>query len=159
MSGRLDSNQRPPEPHSGGRGRESRKDRPFLNLQIPYFPYFTRRTPHFPQNPPSFLPFPTRGIRPCRGPEPGPVAPGAVSGEVSRVSAVGLILRSMWPLLPGPRERHQQRTKCSSVQIALGEWAWFLVTGADWRNCDARGGEATAARTLSVSSDAGLRFV
>jgi len=33
------------------------------------------------------------------------------------------------------------------------------VTGADWRNCDARGGEATAARTVSGSSDAGLRFV
>src|SRR5262249_33978315 len=50
---------RPGEPHSGGRGRENRKDRPFLNLRIPYFPYFTHRTPHFPQILLSFLPFPT----------------------------------------------------------------------------------------------------
>ena len=64
MSGRLDSNQRPPEPHSGGTGHESRKNRLFLSLRIPYFPHFTRRTPHFPQNPLSFLPFPTRGIWP-----------------------------------------------------------------------------------------------
>src|SRR5262249_199744 len=71
MSGRLDSNQRPPEPHSGGTGRESRKNRLFLNLQIPYFPHFTPRLPDFPQNPLSFLPFPTGGI--------WPVAPGLVA--------------------------------------------------------------------------------
>jgi len=95
MSGRLDSNQRPPEPHSGGTGRESRKDRPFLNLRIPYFPHFTLRNPHFPQNLLSFLPFPTCGIRPCGAPEHGRVAPCAVSGELPRVSAGGSILRSM----------------------------------------------------------------
>src|SRR5262249_19188102 len=40
VSGRLDSNQRPPEPpHSGGSGQESRKDKPFLSLRIPYFPW------------------------------------------------------------------------------------------------------------------------
>ena len=33
------------------------------------------------------------------------------------------------PLFPG-RERHQQRTRCSSVQITLGERAWFVATGA-----------------------------
>src|SRR5262249_34348558 len=59
LPGRLDSNQRPPEPHSGGRGRENRKNRRFLNLQIPHFPYSTRVPPHFPQNLGSFLPFPT----------------------------------------------------------------------------------------------------
>src|SRR5262249_60000169 len=31
-------------------------------------------------------------------------------------------------LIPGPRERHQQRTRCPSVQITLGERAWFLAT-------------------------------
>jgi hypothetical protein len=82
MSVRLDSNQRPLEPHSGGIGSENRKNRRFLNLQIPCFPYFTLRNPHFPQNLLSFLPFPTCGIRPCGAPEPGRVAPGAVS-EVS----------------------------------------------------------------------------
>src|SRR5262245_2377241 len=89
MSGRLDSNQRPPEPHSGGPGRESRKDRPFLNLRIPYFPYCTHSNPHFPQIPLSFLPFPTRGFCPVArlnpvGPRLGrfqarcPVCPRAV---------------------------------------------------------------------------------
>jgi hypothetical protein len=34
------------------------------------------------------------------------------------------------PLIPGPRERHQQRTMCSFVQIALGERAWFVATEA-----------------------------
>ena len=53
-----------PEPHSGGAGRKSRKNRLFLSLRIPYFPHFTRWPPHFPQNPLSFLPFPTRGIWP-----------------------------------------------------------------------------------------------
>ena len=60
-----------PEPHSGGAGRKSRKNRLFLSLRIPYFPHFTRWPPHFPQNPLSFLPFPTRGI--------WPVAPGVVA--------------------------------------------------------------------------------
>ena len=32
------------------------------------------------------------------------------------------------PLIPGPQERHQQRTRCSSVQITLGERAWFVAT-------------------------------
>src|SRR5262249_13267103 len=32
------------------------------------------------------------------------------------------------PLIPGPRERHQQRTKCSSVQITLGARVWFVAT-------------------------------
>ena len=95
MSGRLDSNQRPPEPHSDGPGRENRKNRRFLNLRIPYFPYFTLRNPHFPQIPPSFLPFPSRGIRPCRAPEPVRGAPGAISGELPRMSAGGSIPRSM----------------------------------------------------------------
>ena len=36
------------------------------------------------------------------------------------------------PLIPGPRERHQQRTRCPSVQGALGERSWFLVTEARW---------------------------
>ena len=63
MSGRLDSNQRPPEPHSGGPGRENRKNRRVLNLQIPYFPYYTLRNAQFPQNLLSFLPFPTLAYR------------------------------------------------------------------------------------------------
>src|SRR5262245_38777169 len=46
MSGRLDSNQRPPEPHSGGSRPESRKGKPFHGLQISHFPYFfTQRSP------------------------------------------------------------------------------------------------------------------
>jgi hypothetical protein len=74
-----------PEPHSGGAGHESRKHRLFLNLQIPYFPHFTRRPPQFPQNSLSFLPFPTRGIRPCRAPE-------SVSGRAQ--AALPLLLSS-----------------------------------------------------------------
>src|SRR5262245_15646795 len=45
MSGRLDSNQRPPEPHSGGGRPKNRKGKPFHSLQISHFPYFTHRTP------------------------------------------------------------------------------------------------------------------
>src|SRR5262249_10770724 len=75
-SGREDSNLRPPEPHSGGPGRESRKDRPFLNLRIPYFPHFTQRTPHFPHNPLNFLPFPTRRFGPVE--RLNPVGPRVV---------------------------------------------------------------------------------
>src|SRR5262245_44291355 len=36
------------------------------------------------------------------------------------------------PRIPGPRERHQQRTRCSSVQITLGERARFVATDARW---------------------------
>ncbi len=42
------------EPHSGGPGRESRKDRLFLSLRIPYFPHFTQRTPTFSTEPAEF---------------------------------------------------------------------------------------------------------
>ena len=61
MSGRLDSNQRPPEPHSGGSGRKHRKNKPFHGLQFPHFPHFTPRAPQNPQIPGipgSFLQFP-----------------------------------------------------------------------------------------------------
>jgi len=43
-------------------------------------------------------------------------------------------------LSPGPRERHQQRTRCPSAQTTLGEGAWFVATGADWWIYVARGG-------------------
>jgi hypothetical protein len=45
------------------------------------------------------------------------------------------------------------------VALQVSADASVDVTGANWRNCDARGGEATAACTASVTSDAGLRFV
>src|SRR5262249_12117619 len=38
--------------------------------------------------------------------------------------------RSITPPYSRSRERHQQRTKCSSVQITLGERAWFVATDA-----------------------------
>ena len=34
MSGRLDSNQRPPEPHSGGPGHESRQGNRMISQQV-----------------------------------------------------------------------------------------------------------------------------
>jgi hypothetical protein len=46
------------------------------------------------------------------------------------------------PHIPGPRERHQQRTMCSSVQITLRERIWFVATGADLQNRDSCGGGA-----------------
>jgi hypothetical protein len=48
MSGRLDSNQRPPEPHSGGRRRCRRKNKPVLTLWCPCFLYFRDRVPQIP---------------------------------------------------------------------------------------------------------------
>jgi hypothetical protein len=48
------------------------------------------------------------------------------------------------------RERHQQRTLCSSVQITLAERAWFVATEADGRNCGARGGPTHSAADRSV---------
>jgi hypothetical protein len=33
------------------------------------------------------------------------------------------------PLILAPRERHQQRTKCSFVYITLAKRAWFVATG------------------------------
>jgi hypothetical protein len=45
ISGRLDSNQRPPEPHSRGSESENRKSKPFDGLQILHFPHFTHATP------------------------------------------------------------------------------------------------------------------
>src|SRR5439155_22436859 len=38
------------------------------------------------------------------------------------------------PLLPS-RERHQQRTLCSFVQITLAERAWFVATEAGSAHC------------------------
>jgi len=58
LSGRLDSNQRPPEPHFGGAESKTRKDKPFHGLRIARFPHFTRRIPYLPQIAPSFLQFP-----------------------------------------------------------------------------------------------------
>jgi hypothetical protein len=45
MSGREDSNLRPPEPHSGVSRSEIRKSKPLHGLQISHFPYFTQRNP------------------------------------------------------------------------------------------------------------------
>jgi hypothetical protein len=58
MSGRLDSNQRPPEPHSEVSRPENRKSKPLHGLQISHFPYSTLRNSYSPRNPPSFLQFP-----------------------------------------------------------------------------------------------------
>jgi len=66
MSGRLDSNQRPPEPHSRGSRWENRKSKPFRGLQISHFPYFTQRTPQNPRIPGSFLQFPAAAPIPNR---------------------------------------------------------------------------------------------
>jgi hypothetical protein len=58
MSGRLDSNQRPPEPHSGSSRLEDRKSKPIHCLQISHFPHSTQRNPQNPLIPGSFLQFP-----------------------------------------------------------------------------------------------------
>src|SRR5262249_36011535 len=60
MSGRLDSNQRPPEPHSGGARPTRRKSWLFPGLRITHSPHSTRRAPPIPQITLSFLQFPAR---------------------------------------------------------------------------------------------------
>src|SRR5262249_38890038 len=43
VSGRLDSNQRPPEPHSESSQAENRKSKPNHGLQFSHFQHFTQR--------------------------------------------------------------------------------------------------------------------
>ena len=53
---------------------------------------------------------------------------GFWSSKSDRTGERGNEEGSLQPLISGPRERHQQRTRCSSVHIMLGERAWFVAT-------------------------------